>query len=434
MTDKKITRIKFLSIFLILIFAVCMSASFCNIRKVSAGETEKTEEEIMEGIKAHRDSIVRVESICWNGDEEIYRTKSFSGFVVSKDTTGIYIVTVHNNLTYTSEDKENIKKEYELENNVRISEKIEVIFSGDLRIQASIVGESEQRNLTVLKLDQAINFENILQFAEKNTSDKERIFLLSYPEAIDQDCAVYNIENVMITSGISMNSYMSDEITFLKHDIQTDVSSVGGPLLNEDGLVIGLLLTSRAEEDGTAISCDSLKAFLDTFNVSYQEYEEVVEEEKLPILNILLGVVIVVLVLIIAVRRFRRRSGQEKKEDKYSSRTLKEETRKSSGKKSGKIINASLEYPSEKRIVIIHKAVFVIGRAKEADFILSESKGISRKHACIQFDGRSFYLTDLKSTNHTFLNGLELTPGEKRVLRDGDEIMVGKEKLIFSVK
>lgn len=45
--------------------------------------------------------------------------------------------------------------EYQIDNNVRIAEKIEVVFNGDLRVKASILGESEQRNLTVLKLEQS---------------------------------------------------------------------------------------------------------------------------------------------------------------------------------------------------------------------------------------------------------------------------------------
>lgn len=416
-------------IFSFFIFLFCMNFFSGYVSEARAEETEKPEGEIMEEIKTHRDSVVHIESICWDGDAEIYRTKSFSGFVVSKDTTGIYVVTVHDKLVYSSEEKEAIKKELGVENNVRISEKIEVVFNGDLRVKASIVGESGQRNLTVLKLDQMINFEGGLQFLEKNASDKERVFLLSYPETGD----VYNTENVMITSGTISNFYLVEEIIFFSHDIQADKDSIGGPLLNQDGRIVGLFLTSREEKNGKAISSEAIKDFLDTFNVSYQEYEEVAKEEELPVLNIFLGAIIVGLSLIIVLRVVRQRTVREKTVEKDNTKR-KEKTEKWA---SGKVANAlektsaSLEYSSEKKIVLIHKNTFIIGRGPEADFVLSGSKCISRKHACIQFDGKDFYLTDLHSTNHTFLNGSEVIPGEKRSLRNGDEIMAGREIMIF---
>lgn len=420
-------------------FVVFAAIAF-RFDSVKAAETEKSEEEMMEGIKAHRGSIVRIESICWDGEAKVYCTKSFSGFVVSSDTTGIYVVTANHHLIYTSEEKEAVKTEYELENNARISEKIEVVFNGDLRVQADIVGESEQRNLTVLKLDQSVHFEHVLQFAEKNASNKEQIFLLSYPQSLNQGKGVFSADNVMITSGNVLNSYLSNEIIFLKHDIETDEGSVGGALLNQEGLVVGLLLTSRAEKDGTAVSCEALKSFLDTFNVSYQVYEKAVIEEKLPVLNIFLSVIIAGLFLIVVMQKIRGRSAQNDETEKSSSDAMrkkgKKKAKRSQGnpREMGENVHASLEYPAEKRLVIIRKAAFLIGRIQEADFVISESKGISRKHAYIRFDGKNFYLMDMQSTNHTFLNGTELLPGEKKGLKDGDEIMVGKERLIFHRK
>ncbi len=385
---------------------------------------EKTEEEILDEIKTHRDGIVHIESICWDGEGKIYRTKSFSGFVVSGNSMGIHVVTVNSNLTYSSKEKEKIKEKYELDNNARISEKIEVVFNGDLRIEAGIVGESTQRNLTLLKLNQNVNFEHVLQFAKENASDKEKIYLLSFPKSVKENGAIYNEENVKITPGTILSSYMEEEVGFLEHDIQTDGNSLGGPLLNEDGSVAGALLTS-AEKGGTAISCASIKDFLKTLNVSYEEYEELVEEKKLPIVNILLGAVILVLFAAIIVRLVKNRSEQEheKKGKSEKSKKLK------SGP--GKNVRVWLEYPSEQKRVSVSKTIFVIGRAKEADFCIEGDKGISRTHACIQYDGKNFYLKDMQSRNHTFLNGYQLIPEERKRLKDGDRIMLGKEELIF---
>ena len=59
---------------------------------------------------------------------------------------------------------------------------------------------------------------------------------------------------------------------------------------------------------------------------------------------------------------------------------------------------------------------------------------ISRAHARITKSGGVYSIEDLGSTNGTFVNrGRRLLPGNKNPLSDGDEIIVGKTFLRFSV-
>lgn len=441
--EKNKGKKKFWKIWLFL-FMICPLALGQMMEEVRAKETEgKSEAEIIETIEKYRNGIVHIEAKCWDGKETVYENRTFSGFAVSQDSGGIYIVTVCNGLTYTAEEKQEIEQKYKTEenSNVNVVEQIEVVFNGDLKVQASIVGESRQRNLTILRLDQNVNFENVLSFADDSILSGSRGFLLSYPKMKNEKKAVYNIDNVKITEGTIMDAYQKNEITFFRHNIKADEASLGGPILNEDGAIAGLFLKAKGKNAGTALAGKEIQAFLDTFNISYAKYQKEVPAKKFSIYHKILGCVI--LLLLIAVIQQRRKGAvnpEEKakgrKKDRYSAKTVKEESLAGGKKKNGKEIkvSAKLEYPAEKRVITMHKAMFVIGRAKEADFILSESQGISRKHACIQFDGKYFYLSDLSSTNHTFLNGFELGSGEKRVLKDGDEIRVARERLIFRVE
>ncbi len=52
--------------------------------------------------------------------------------------------------------------------------------------------------------------------------------------------------------------------------------------------------------------------------------------------------------------------------------------------------------------------------------------GVSRQHATIKRQGVSLYLVDHRSINGTYLNGQELLPEQPRMLRDGDDIQLGK--------
>ena len=67
----------------------------------------------------------------------------------------------------------------------------------------------------------------------------------------------------------------------------------------------------------------------------------------------------------------------------------------------------------------------VIGRGRKADLALAEAT-ISRAHAAVGFDGASFYVEDLGSTNGTMVNGARIS---RQVLKNDDEIQMGKLRI-----
>ncbi|MEW6696049.1 MAG: FhaA domain-containing protein [Bacillota bacterium] len=68
-----------------------------------------------------------------------------------------------------------------------------------------------------------------------------------------------------------------------------------------------------------------------------------------------------------------------------------------------------------------------LGRRDTCDIVLSDSS-VSRRHAQFERIGGRFWLTDLNSTNGTYLNGL---PVDRVELTTGDVITVGNTVLIF---
>lgn len=53
-------------------------------------------------------------------------------------------------------------------------------------------------------------------------------------------------------------------------------------------------------------------------------------------------------------------------------------------------------------------------------------KGVSRIHAAVERSEDTLTIVDMGSSNGTHLNGQRLLPDQPRVLRDGDEIRLGK--------
>jgi hypothetical protein len=68
-----------------------------------------------------------------------------------------------------------------------------------------------------------------------------------------------------------------------------------------------------------------------------------------------------------------------------------------------------------------------VGRHQEADIFLDDIT-VSRRHAEIRREGEEFSLHDVGSLNGTYVNRERV---EKADLRTGDEVQIGKFKLVF---
>lgn len=77
----------------------------------------------------------------------------------------------------------------------------------------------------------------------------------------------------------------------------------------------------------------------------------------------------------------------------------------------------------------------IFGRSDETSSVVPDidladygalEKGVSRRHAVLEASGDTLILLDVGSANGTYLNGQRLAPNQPRVLRDGDEVRLGK--------
>jgi pSer/pThr/pTyr-binding forkhead associated (FHA) protein len=77
--------------------------------------------------------------------------------------------------------------------------------------------------------------------------------------------------------------------------------------------------------------------------------------------------------------------------------------------------------------VVTEKKRVSIGRTKENDIVL-ENRGVSRKHAQIEFNDTSAIVIDNESLNGTFVNNRRVA---EEMLRDNDTITIGKYSLEY---
>jgi pSer/pThr/pTyr-binding forkhead associated (FHA) protein len=72
-----------------------------------------------------------------------------------------------------------------------------------------------------------------------------------------------------------------------------------------------------------------------------------------------------------------------------------------------------------------------IGRSPDNDIVLSDAK-VSRHHAVITDDGRTFLMTDLGSANGVRVRGQRIDPSTE--LGEGDRIRIGDQEFTLETQ
>lgn len=86
-----------------------------------------------------------------------------------------------------------------------------------------------------------------------------------------------------------------------------------------------------------------------------------------------------------------------------------------------------LQTPSGPQAIPLESTLVSLGRGLGNDVILEDTR-VSRHHAQLRYRQRRFWVTDLGSTNGTFVNGQRVT---ETALRDGDVLSLGGLELTF---
>ncbi len=77
--------------------------------------------------------------------------------------------------------------------------------------------------------------------------------------------------------------------------------------------------------------------------------------------------------------------------------------------------------------------VTVLGRTQDNQIVVNDTKASSH-HAELRFTGQDYTITDLGSTNGTFVNGQQIDRTLPRVLRAGDTIRIGDTTYTFEIR
>jgi hypothetical protein len=86
-----------------------------------------------------------------------------------------------------------------------------------------------------------------------------------------------------------------------------------------------------------------------------------------------------------------------------------------------------LDTPQGAHTIPLESTLLTVGRGLNNDVILEDAR-VSRHHAELRYKTRRFWVSDLGSTNGTFVNGERVT---EQALRSGDTISLGGLEMVF---
>ena len=82
----------------------------------------------------------------------------------------------------------------------------------------------------------------------------------------------------------------------------------------------------------------------------------------------------------------------------------------------------------------INKPRFRIGKEKSyVDYFIGDNTAISRSHADIVTADNTYFIIDMNSTNHTFINGNMIQSGDQVQMNHGDILKLANEEFEFRI-
>ena len=84
--------------------------------------------------------------------------------------------------------------------------------------------------------------------------------------------------------------------------------------------------------------------------------------------------------------------------------------------------------------IFFTKPEFAIGKSDSADYMITDNPAVSRIHCMVVKKNGVCYIRDNGSTNHTYVDGIELKPGDEVLLKHGSIIYMGDEEFVYLLR
>ncbi len=254
-------------------FLGCMLFCFVIMtQRAEASETEFKDE--------WKNGIVEVNAGVTDSEGEFHTLKHASGFLITNNEQDTYIITTRSTVSISNEEKNGWMQENGIADemsNYSVNTSIRVVVKGDVSSEVTIVNQSENENFVILKSESVIQEKDCLKIGNSDElKGDEIVYSLGFPEQFSENSnAKYTKDEVAVQKGkISNLSLGTNDVDTIMHYSTIDTGELGGPLLDQNGYVIGLNQKIDGENAGVyALPIRNIKDILDSYGIEYGSEE-----------------------------------------------------------------------------------------------------------------------------------------------------------------
>lgn len=516
-THTKMHRIISLAMVFVMTFALLFSVA----------TTVSAEVAVNQEVNSTKDGILQIRLVYNDGNDK-YICGTGTCFLINENTvlTAAHVVEVDDVLE--NDVKSVIKKTYN-ENNYAL----EIVISRQVVVPAKLKNKDIECDFAIVTINEAISGYQTIALGDSDTVEStQECYALGFPALVSkfQDTNTYTSDDVTITNSKVSKVSNINGVDYIQHTAQLTGGFSGGPLVDDNGVVIGINRGYIQNKEDTAFgvvlveegeyyyssSINQVKDVLDKLDVDYTDAAgavetvteaEVATEAEAPvetlapatepiaepdesdndITKVIIIVAIAILVIVLAVVVVVVLAGNKKKSEQMmqaqnrnmppmqgrvpqapvnrqappqppvapqpygrpmpptqggmptvpSNEGAGETSVLNDGAGETTVLGnqaaaIALIRKSNNEKISVNKADFIIGKERRrVDYCISDNNSVSRAHAKLSVRAGRCYISDLGSTNCTYVNGTKLSPNKETILSKGDKIKISDEEFEF---
>jgi len=327
-----------------------------------------------------------------------------------------------------------------------------ILLENDVKISFTVdkSAKSAESDWAILHLDKPLNVPALVLGKSSELTANDDVWALGFPDTLETSTQTYTKNDVIVTKGIvSKTEHKLDAFnaTFIMHTAATKGGNSGGPLVDENGHIVGIIVKTSIVTDGLgnyvegeykyAAPIDQVTNICEKLGTGLVTVDDLVPEdtttEEPPVKDpgdgipawvfvvIAIAVLAVIAVVVIVVSKNKQSAPVAAANPAASANVphLVVQTGRLAGRRY--------------RIDGIVK----IGRdGSQCNIVYpADTAGISGTHCEVFMQGGVVYLRDLKSSYGTFLSsGMKLQPGSAVVLTVGSSFYLASPENTFVIQ